>query len=119
ENKKGVSSEAPFYVGGRWRIRTAVHGFADRCLTPRPTDHGSAKIDKVLFPRKEKPYKGAFFSFSRVRLTHFIWSPIGGFFILTFILSKVNVVNLLNKLSIKIPFTYFGNFKFTIITYFT
>ena len=24
--------------GGQWRIRTAVHGFADRCLTTRPTD---------------------------------------------------------------------------------
>ena len=23
---------------GRWRIRTAVDGFADRCLTTRPTD---------------------------------------------------------------------------------
>ena len=24
---------------GLWRIRTAVHGFADHCLATRPRDH--------------------------------------------------------------------------------
>ena len=27
------------YCRGSWRIWTAVHGFADRCLTTRPTNH--------------------------------------------------------------------------------
>ena len=37
-----------FFSRGRWRIRTAVRGFADRCLATRPTDRFNwvAKIEK-------------------------------------------------------------------------
>ncbi len=39
QNKKRQSVfRLPFLIGGRWRIRTAVDGFADRCLATRPTD---------------------------------------------------------------------------------
>ncbi len=39
QNKKGnLFFRLPFLIGGRWRIRTAVDGFADRCLATRPTD---------------------------------------------------------------------------------
>lgn len=33
--------------GGLERIRTAVHGFADRCLATRPRDLRAAKINKI------------------------------------------------------------------------
>ena len=38
------------FLRGRWRIRTAVHGFADRCLATRPTDRfQGANIGKFLW----------------------------------------------------------------------
>ena len=33
---------------GRWRIRTAVQGFADLCLATRPTDHFSYEWNAKL-----------------------------------------------------------------------
>lgn len=55
ENKKECvkqKQDTPYEVscyGGRWRIRTAVDGFADRCLATRPTDHfACAKIQNYF-----------------------------------------------------------------------
>jgi hypothetical protein len=38
ENKKSLALRAQGFYWGRWRIRTAVNGFADRYLTTRLTD---------------------------------------------------------------------------------
>lgn len=45
-NKKNGSSKATVFLRGTKQSRTAVHGFADRCLTTRPWYRlGIAKVD--------------------------------------------------------------------------
>ena len=33
---------------GTWRIRTAVNGFADRCLATRPRNHSLQMVDHYI-----------------------------------------------------------------------
>ena len=36
------------FPGGSWRIRTAVNGFADRCLATRPRNHSLQMVDHYI-----------------------------------------------------------------------
>ncbi len=66
--KKSASSNR-IRSRGSWRSRTAVHGFADRCLATRPRNHVSfrtANLKKNVFPAICK-VRFYFLSFSQLR----------------------------------------------------
>ena len=58
--KDPLTIKESFAGGGQWRIRTAVHGFADRCLATRPTDQSFifiklvGKDSKIIFQLARK-----------------------------------------------------------------
>ena len=103
-----VFTRGSIFVRGSWRTRTAVHGFADRCLATRPRNRIPDILNRYLSIRQELSFNRcakvniflisqapSFFTFylSRVILTCCISPPKGGLSFEILILSPVTVSN--------------------------